>query len=93
MYFLNIVLVGNLNRNIGFYYISQWILIIMLRAGIAQSVKRLARDLDEQGVGARVPVRAKIFTSPRRQTGCGAHPACSPMGTRVSFSWGKEAGT
>jgi hypothetical protein len=41
--------------------------------------------LDDQGVGVRVPVGARIFSSPQRQTGSGVHPASYPMGTGGSF--------
>jgi hypothetical protein len=44
--------------------------------------------LDEQGVGVRVPVGSRIFTSPCRP----AHPASYPMGIRGSFSWDEAAG-
>jgi hypothetical protein len=37
--------------------------------------------LDDQGVGARVPVGSRIFSSPRRPDGSGVHP----MGTGGSF--------
>jgi hypothetical protein len=30
--------------------------------------------LDDRGVGVRVPVRSRIFTSPIFQTGSGVHP-------------------
>jgi hypothetical protein len=43
--------------------------------------------LDDQGIGVRVPVGARIFSSPRRPDGSGAHPASYPVGT-----WGKAAG-
>jgi hypothetical protein len=37
--------------------------------------------LDDRGVGVRVPVGSKIFSSQRRQTGSGAHPASYKIGT------------
>jgi hypothetical protein len=42
--------------------------------------------LEDTGVGVRVPVASRIFTSPCR-------PDRYPMGTWVSFRGGKAAGT
>jgi hypothetical protein len=46
--------------------------------------------LDDRGVGVRVPIRARIFSSPRRQDRW--TPTSFLMGTRGSFSGGKAAG-
>jgi hypothetical protein len=49
--------------------------------------------LDDRGVGVRVPVGSRIFTSPcRSQTGSGVHPTSYTMGTVGSFPGGKAAG-
>jgi hypothetical protein len=48
--------------------------------------------LDKRGVGVRVPVGSRIFSSHVVQTGSGAHPASYPMGTWGSFPGGKAAG-
>jgi hypothetical protein len=47
--------------------------------------------LDDRGVGVRVPVGPRIFSSPRVQTGSGAHPTSYPTGTGDSFYGGKAA--
>jgi hypothetical protein len=68
---------------------SSLILSINLRiVGIATGYR-----LDGQGVGVRVPVISRIFSSPRRpETGSWVHPTSYPMGTGGSFSGGKAAG-
>jgi hypothetical protein len=48
--------------------------------------------LDGRGVGVRIPVGAKFFSSPRRQTGSGAHPASYQMDTGDSIPGGKADG-
>jgi hypothetical protein len=48
--------------------------------------------LDDRGVGVRVPVVVRIFSSPSRQTGSGVHPASYRMGTGGSFPGSKAAG-
>jgi hypothetical protein len=48
--------------------------------------------LDDQGVGVRVPVGARIFTFHLVQTGSWDRPASYPMGTGSSFVGGKAAG-
>jgi hypothetical protein len=40
------------------------------------------------GVGVRIPVRSRIFTSPLTQTGTGDHQVSYPMGTGGSFPRG-----
>jgi hypothetical protein len=50
-----------------------------------------AYGLDNQGVGVRVQVEARIF-SPQRQTGSGAYPAYYPTVTRGSIPGGNAAG-
>jgi hypothetical protein len=47
---------------------------------IAPSVYRLRYELDNRGVGVRVPVGARIFTSPRRP-----HRLCGPPS--FLFNW------
>jgi hypothetical protein len=47
--------------------------------------------LDDGGVGVRVPVGSRIFSSPRRTDRSGAHPASYPVGTGGSFPGGKAA--
>jgi hypothetical protein len=64
----------------------------------AQSVVGIATGygLDDRGVGVRVTVRSRIFTSPIVQTGSGVHPTSYMMGTGGSFPGvkrpGREAG-
>jgi hypothetical protein len=48
--------------------------------------------LDDRGVGVRVPVESRIFSSPRRPTGSGAHPSSYPLGTEGSFPGVKRPG-
>jgi hypothetical protein len=48
--------------------------------------------LDDQGVGVRVPVGPRFFSSYAVQTGSGAYPASYPVGTRGSFLGNKAAG-
>jgi hypothetical protein len=45
--------------------------------------------LDDRGVGVRVPVGSRIFSSPRRPE---VHPNSYPMGTGGYFYGGKAAG-
>jgi hypothetical protein len=46
--------------------------------------------LDDRAIGVRSPAGAKDFSSIICvQTGCGAHPASSPMGTGGPFLGGK----
>jgi hypothetical protein len=47
--------------------------------------------LNDRGVGVRVPVRSRIFTSPFVLTGSGVHTTY-PMGTGGSFPEVKVAG-
>jgi hypothetical protein len=47
--------------------------------------------LDDEEVGVRVPVGARIFTLHVDQTDSGAHSAYYPMGTRGYFPGGKAA--
>jgi hypothetical protein len=46
--------------------------------------------LEGQGVGFRVPVESRIYTSPIVQTVSGVHPTSYTMGTGSSFSWVKR---
>jgi hypothetical protein len=39
--------------------------------------------LDDRGVGVRVPVRSRIFSSPNRPDGSEIHPTSYPMGMYV----------
>jgi hypothetical protein len=48
--------------------------------------------LEERGVGVRVPVGSRIFSSPKVQTGSGVHPTSYPMGIGGSFPGAKAAG-
>jgi hypothetical protein len=48
--------------------------------------------LDDRGVGVRVPVRSRIFSSPRRPDRFWGRPASYPMDTEDSFPGGKAAG-
>jgi hypothetical protein len=48
--------------------------------------------LDDRGVGVRVPVRLRIFSSPRRPDRLWVHLTSYPMGTRGSFLGGKAGG-
>jgi hypothetical protein len=48
--------------------------------------------LDGQGVGVRVPVGARIFTSPCRPDRLWVHPTSYPMGTKGSFPGVKRPG-
>jgi hypothetical protein len=48
--------------------------------------------LDDRGVGVRVPVGSRSFSSPRRPDRSAAHPASYPMCTRGFFPGGKAAG-
>jgi hypothetical protein len=41
-------------------------------------------ELDDQGVGIRVPVGSRVFSSPRRPDRLWAHPASYPMRTGSS---------
>jgi hypothetical protein len=47
--------------------------------------------LDGRGIGFRVPVEARIFSSSRSPDWFWAHPASYSMGTGGSFSEGKAA--
>jgi hypothetical protein len=47
--------------------------------------------LDDRGIGVRVPVMSRIFSSPRSPAGSGAYPASYPMSTGGSFLRGKAA--
>jgi hypothetical protein len=65
--------------------------LIKLRgARIPQSIIATGYGLDDRGVGVRVSVGSRIFSS--RTTGSGAHPASYPMGTGGSFPGGEAAG-
>jgi hypothetical protein len=48
--------------------------------------------LDDRGLGVRVPVESRIFSSHVVQTGSGVHPASYPTGTVGSFPGGKAVG-
>jgi hypothetical protein len=48
--------------------------------------------MDGREVGVRVPVRSRIFSSPRRPDRSGAHPASYPMGTEGSIPGINAAG-
>jgi hypothetical protein len=48
--------------------------------------------LDDPGVGVRVPVWSRIFSSPRRPQGPGVHPTSYPMCRGGSFPGDKAAG-
>jgi hypothetical protein len=48
-------------------------------------------ELDDRGVGVRVPVGSRIFTSPIVQNGSGDHLTSYTMGTGGSFPGGKAA--
>jgi hypothetical protein len=48
--------------------------------------------LDGWGVGVRVSVGSRIFPSPQRPDGSGAHPASYPMDTGGSFPGVKRPG-
>jgi hypothetical protein len=50
-----------------------------------------AYGLDDRGVGVRVSVGSRIFSSPSRPDRFWAHPAFYPMGTGSSFPGGKVA--
>jgi hypothetical protein len=65
----------------------------MLRAVIAQSVKRWAAGwtMGVLGFDSR-PGGGNFSLHHRVQNGPGDHPASSPMGTRNSFPWGKADG-
>jgi hypothetical protein len=65
------------------------IVLPMPRFGIRDSLIGIATGygLDDRGVGVRVPVGSRIFSSPCSPAGSGAHPASSPKGTG-----GKSAG-
>jgi hypothetical protein len=53
----------------------------------------LGYGLDDRGSRVRLPAGAgKCSFHQRVQSGSGAHPASSPMGTRGSFPGGKAAG-
>jgi hypothetical protein len=47
---------------------------------------------DGQGIGVRVPVGTRFFSSPRRPNRLWGPPTSYPMGTGGSFPWGKAAG-
>jgi hypothetical protein len=49
-------------------------------------------ELDDLGVGVRVPVGSRIFLLYGVQTGSGAHPTSYRMGTWGSFAGGKATG-
>jgi hypothetical protein len=62
-------------------------LLILLGAGVAQSVKCLTTDWT---TGVRSPTEAEDFSSSLcSQTGSEAHPASSTMGTGGPFPGGK----
>jgi hypothetical protein len=56
--------------------------------GIATS-----HGLDDRGVGVRIPVESRIFSSPQYSDLFWARPASYTMGTEGSFPGGKAAGT
>jgi hypothetical protein len=49
--------------------------------------------LDDRRVGLRVPVGAKMFSSPRRPDCSGSHPASYPMGTggKMAEGWSSHS--
>jgi hypothetical protein len=54
----------------------------------------LGYGLDDRGSRVRFPAGAGTFSLHHHaHNGSGVHPASYPMGTRVSFSEGKAAGT
>jgi hypothetical protein len=61
------------------------IIIITATTRSRDSVVGIATDYgpDGRGVGVRVPVGSRIFTSPIVQTGSGVHPTSYTMGTVV----------
>jgi hypothetical protein len=78
-------------KNIKHTFCGEYIFAISLRAlgiGIATGY-----GLDEKGIGVRVPVGLRIFSSPRRPDRVwGPHPVSYRMGTGGSFTGGKAAG-
>jgi hypothetical protein len=48
--------------------------------------------LGSRVIGVRVPVGARVFSSPIVRTGSGAYPASYPMGFGGSFTRGKAVG-
>jgi hypothetical protein len=51
-----------------------------------------AYGLDDRGVGVRVPVGSRIFSSPRRPDQLWVHSTTYPMGAVGSFAGDKAAG-
>jgi hypothetical protein len=48
--------------------------------------------LDGRGVGVRVPIGSRIFSSPRRPDSSGVNPTSYSIGTGDSSPWGNAAG-
>jgi hypothetical protein len=63
----------------------------MLRegTGIAQSVQQLATDWVAEGTDFESRKGQDFSLLHVVHTGSAAHPACYPMGTGASFSWGE----
>jgi hypothetical protein len=74
-----------------FYTDNSIILILKMSTINRDSAVAIATGygLDDRGVRVRVPGGARIFSSPCRQIGSGAHPASYPMDTGSSFSGGE----
>jgi hypothetical protein len=49
-------------------------------------------ELDSRGVGVRIPVESRIFSSPRRPYRFWSHPASYQIGTGNSLPGGKATG-
>jgi hypothetical protein len=59
-------------------------------AGIAQSVQRLVYGLDDRGVGVRVPVWSRIYSTSRRPDRLRGPPSLLSSGYRGSFPGGYD---
>jgi hypothetical protein len=70
-----------------------WNIIVPVIRSLDSVVSIATGDgMDEGGVGVRIPIGARIFSSPLVQTGSGVHPTFYPMGSGGSFLGSTEAG-
>jgi hypothetical protein len=65
---------------------------LILVAGIAESVEKLAMGWAKKGLEFKFWYGEEFFLLHSAQTGSGAHPESYPMGTWGTFPKGKAAG-
>jgi hypothetical protein len=72
---------------------SLWMFLYLKRSRCSSVGIATGYGLDGRGVGVRVPVGSRTFSSPRCPDRLWAHPTSYPMGTGGSFPGDKTAGT